>query len=71
MPRLDGIGVLKAVKNDPRTKDIPFIFLTPDVFPKLLEGAREYGAVDIINPGQIKPQEVVDEVTRILNNLKK
>jgi hypothetical protein len=42
-----------------------------DVFPKLLEGAREYGAVDIINPGQIKPQEVVGEVARILDDLNK
>lgn len=70
MPGLDGIEVLKAVKNDLRTKDIPFIFLTPDVFPKLLEEAKKYGAVGIINPGVTHPQEVVDEVTKILANLK-
>jgi CheY-like chemotaxis protein len=71
MPELDGIELLKAVKNDPRTMDIPFIFLTPDVFPILLEEGKKYGAIGIINPGVTHPQEVVDEVTRILTDLNK
>jgi DNA-binding NarL/FixJ family response regulator len=47
MPRLDGYGVLTALRQDPRTATVPFIFLTakgerPDVRAGMNLGADDY-----------------------------
>ena len=47
MPRLDGFGVLAALRSRPETAEIPFIFLTAsadkvDLARGLQSGANEY-----------------------------
>ncbi len=47
LPGLDGFDVLKEVKADPKTKDIPFLFLSAfaddaDVLKGLQAGADDY-----------------------------
>ncbi|HTI73091.1 MAG TPA: response regulator transcription factor [Candidatus Limnocylindria bacterium] len=47
MPKLDGFGVLAALRNDERTANVPFIFLTargdrPDVRAGMNQGADDY-----------------------------
>jgi CheY-like chemotaxis protein len=47
MPRLDGFGVLAALRSQPETAAIPFIFLTAsadkeDLARGLKSGANEY-----------------------------
>jgi DNA-binding NarL/FixJ family response regulator len=47
MPKLDGYGVLTALRRDPRTATVPFIFLTakgerPDVRAGMNLGADDY-----------------------------
>ena len=47
MPKLDGLGVIEALRKDPRTMGIPFIFLTakgdrPDVRTGMNLGADDY-----------------------------
>lgn len=47
MPKVDGIGVLKAIKSDPRTRTIPVVILTssaedPDIKTCYAMGANSY-----------------------------
>ena len=47
MPRLDGYGLLKAVRDNPATRSLPFILITArageeELLEGLAEGADEY-----------------------------
>jgi len=44
LPRMDGREVLKAVKSDPETRDIPVIILTTSSAPPDIEMAYDRGA---------------------------
>ena len=48
MPAVDGYDVCKALKSDPRTRDIPIIFLTAKANIEDEEKGLELGAVDYI-----------------------
>ncbi|WOE70540.1 response regulator [Hydrogenimonas thermophila] len=49
MPNMDGFEVCKRLKQHPRTKDIPVIFLTSENSLDFIIKAFEYGAIDYIN----------------------
>jgi two-component system response regulator len=44
LPKLDGLGVLKAVKNDPATKSIPVVMLTSSSERSDLQESYRLGA---------------------------
>jgi CheY-like chemotaxis protein len=48
MPELDGYGVLAALRADPVTKTIPFMFLTASADRSNLQKIREMGINDYI-----------------------
>ncbi len=66
MPQPDGYEVCQLLKADPRTRDIPIIFLTAlsDALDKVK--AFSLGAVDYIT----KPFEVIEVIARIENQLR-
>jgi DNA-binding response OmpR family regulator len=43
MPKLDGYGVLKALRTDPTTSEIPFIFVSAAVDEKVLGVSTKLG----------------------------
>ncbi len=43
MPKLDGYGVLKALRNDPTTREIPFVFVSAIVDENILSGSTKLG----------------------------
>lgn len=52
MPEMDGLELLRQVKNNPSLKDIPFLMLTAHKDEKLNEEAIKAGATDfIVKPG--------------------
>lgn len=53
MPELDGYGVLKKLKNDPKTATIPLIFLTAKDTKAALRKGMNLGADDLTKPGVI------------------
>ena len=66
MPRKDGFEVLREVKSDPTTRDIPFIMLTAkaqdaDVFRGWASGVDAY----LTKP--FNPQELLAFVKRVLD----
>lgn len=67
MPQLDGYGVLTALRQNPVTAIIPFIFLTAKVFQADIRKGMELGADDYIT----KPCTVEELVRAIAARLKK
>lgn len=51
MPKVDGLEVLKAIKGDERTKNIPVIVMTSSKEDKDIQLAYEYG----VNSYVVKP----------------
>lgn len=65
MPELNGFGVIKTLKNDSLTKDIPIIFLTAKAdIDSITEGFR-LGAVDYIT----KPFHSSELISRVSTHL--
>ena len=65
MPKMDGFEVAKALKRNPRTQEIPFIFLTSlEATEERLRGLK-LGAEDYIT----KPFHPVELLTRVRNVL--
>lgn len=67
MPELDGYGVLKILNNNPKTRNIPFIFLTAKVEKEDFRKAMMLGASDFLT----KPCTDVDLLEAIEVRLKK
>lgn len=65
MPIMDGHEVMKIIKTDEKTKDIPVIFITASESIELEKTALEYGAVDYI----MKPFDPQIVKQRIKNQL--
>ena len=65
MPEMDGLEFCRLVKKNPRTKAIPFMFITVLNSPEEKEQAFLAGAVDFIP----KPFERVEVIMRVRNQL--
>lgn len=60
MPVLDGVGMVKAIKTDPATKEIPIVFLTGDDTPSTVIECFDMGVQNYmckpINPKLLATQ---------------
>jgi len=65
MPGKDGFEVCKLLKNDPKTKDIPVVFLTAQTDIEYISRAFEVGGVDYIS----KPFNGVELKARVKTHL--
>lgn len=45
MPRLDGLGMIRALRNHPNGKGVPVVFLSTESEDALKQQAREAGAL--------------------------
>ncbi|MEI7816845.1 MAG: response regulator, partial [Desulfuromonadales bacterium] len=70
MPRMDGYGLLRAIKANPMTSDIPVIMLTSKASTEDEQKAFEFGFSDFI-PKPVQPVRVVSRVKHILDMIKK
>lgn len=66
MPRMDGVGVLKALRGDPRWKDLPVILFTAVSEGRLVEEAGRLGVQDYILKGGVGGAELLDRISRHL-----
>ena len=65
MPGLDGFDVLRSLKNDDATKDIPVVMLTARGMGKDVVSGLELGASDyLVKP--FMPEELVSRLERVL-----
>ena len=65
MPGIDGFEVCKRLKENPKTDDIPVIFITAKTDDDSIEKAYEVGGVDYIT----KPFRAREVLSRITNHL--
>lgn len=65
MPGMNGLEFCRMIKRNPRTRDIPVVFITVLDSPEEKEQAFEAGAVDFIP----KPFEQVEVIMRVRNQL--
>lgn len=70
MPRMDGYGLLRAIKANPMTSEIPVIMLTSKASNEDEQKALEFGFSDFI-PKPVQPVRVVSRVKHILDMTKK
>ena len=67
MPRMGGVQVLEAVKQDPRTQSIPVVVLTNLGEEATIEHAVALGAVDYLIKNETRPADVSDKVQLVLD----
>ena len=66
MPDMDGFAVCSKLKSNPRTKDIPIIFLTSETNQESIVKGFNLGAVDYISK-PFSPEELMARVSVHLN----
>ncbi len=57
MPNIDGLQVLKSVRTDPRTRDVPVVMFTALSDPEFRSRAMEEGANDLWVKGQFNLEQ--------------
>lgn len=65
LPKMDGFMVLKKIKSDPTTKNIPVILLTNLGQDEDINKGKEDGAVAYLVKANLTPSEVIDKVKEI------
>jgi DNA-binding response OmpR family regulator len=66
MPEMDGFEVLKIVKGDPETKDIPVLILSNLGQEDHIQKGMQLGAVGFIVKSQYTPAKVVEKIKEVL-----
>ena len=66
MPEMDGFEVIKIVKGDPETKDIPILIMSNLGQEDHIQKGLEMGAVGYIVKSQYTPSKVVEKIKEIL-----
>jgi two-component system cell cycle response regulator len=67
MPRMNGLDVLKSLKTNESTKNIPVIVLTNLTDAALEQQALVQGATQYLLKSQYLPNELVEIVDKVLN----
>lgn len=68
LPRLDGINVLKKLKENPETKKIPVILLTNLGQESVVKSAFEIGAQGYLLKMSVTPYELVEKIKPFLQD---
>ena len=66
LPKKDGFSVLKNLKENPNTKDIPVMILTNLEQEKDIEKSLSLGALTYLIKINYTPQEIVQKVSKVL-----
>lgn len=67
LPEIDGFAILKELKTNAKTKNVPVILLTNLAQETDKEKGLQMGAVDYLVKANHTPTEVVDKVKKILH----
>jgi CheY-like chemotaxis protein len=66
LPRLDGLGVLEALRSDPATEPLPVVILSNFNEDELVERGAKLGALDHLIKSQTTPARLVGGIDRWL-----
>jgi DNA-binding response OmpR family regulator len=67
LPDFSGNDILKQLKQDEKTKNIPIIILSNFSQEQLVKEAIDAGAADYIFKYQVEPKDVVEKIKRTLD----
>ena len=70
MPEMDGITTLHELRKNPKTKDIPVIFMTTKGMFDEFEETKKLGALAVITK-PFDPEKLADQIRKILDNASK
>ena len=70
MPRMDGFGLLRAIRANPMTSETPVIMLTSKISTEDEQQALEFGFNDFI-PKPVQPVRLISRVRHTLEMTKK
>jgi CheY-like chemotaxis protein len=68
LPKMDGMGVLEALRKDERTRDVPVVILSNYSERELVERGLRLGALDYLVKSQTTPARVAGGVATWLKN---
>jgi CheY-like chemotaxis protein len=68
LPKMDGLGVLEALRRDERTRKVPVVILSNYTERELVERGLRLGALEYLIKSQTSPARVAGGVIRWLNN---
>lgn len=66
LPKMSGFDVLKDLKDDPQTKDIPVVLLTNLGQRDDVQKGLDLGAADYLIKAHFMPSEVVAKIKKIM-----
>ncbi len=66
MPQMDGLHVLKELKGDARTKDVPVVLLTVLTQQNVVVQGIKLGAMDYIRK-PFHPQQMLERLQKLLS----
>jgi len=66
MPKKTGIEVLRVIKADPATRDIPVLILSNSSRELEMENAQELGVVDYLIKANLSLQELAERVAALV-----
>ncbi len=67
LPDFSGNDILKQIKLDEKTKNIPVIILSNFSQEELVKEAINAGAADYVFKYQVEPKDVIEKIKRTLN----
>ena len=66
LPKLDGLGVLEALRADPMTRAVPVVILSSHSEKELVERGAKLGVLDHLIKSKTTPAQLADGVPRWL-----
>lgn len=66
MPKIDGLTVLKHIKEDLKSKDTPVMILTNIGEKENIEKGIQLGAVDYLIKTNFSPEEIIQKIEKLL-----
>ena len=67
LPKLDGLGVLAALRADTMTRTVPVVMLSSHSEKELVERGAKLGVLDHLIKSRTTPAQLADSVPRWLN----
>lgn len=71
MPGMDGFEVLSELRKDPSLAELPVIILSNLGQQDDIDKAKKLGAVDFLIKAHFTPNEIIDKINKILNEIKR
>ena len=68
LPKMDGLGVLEALRRDERTREVPVVILSNYTERELVERGLRLGALDYLVKSQTTPARVAGGVAAWLRS---